>query len=149
MCRNWVQIGLDKIHVQRYWVRVSHHLSSRFTGSLCVKQGCCSSTALFNIYENGLHDLFKDCVCDPVKRECKRTNSLSWTDDLFLVSTTRNGLQTRLGRLTHWGRDKMAGIFQTTFSIAFSWMKMYEYRLRFHWNLFLTFELTIFQHWFR
>ena len=27
--------------------------------------------------------------------------------------------------LTHWGRDKMAAIFQTIFSNAFSWMKMY------------------------
>ena len=26
---------------------------------------------------------------------------------------------------------------------------MYEYRLKFHWNLFLRFQLTIFQHWFR
>ena len=30
---------------------------------------------------------------------------------------------------THWGRDKMAAIFQTTFSNAFSWMKMYEISL--------------------
>ena len=28
------------------------------------------------------------------------------------------------GPLTHWGLDKMADIFQTTFSNAFSWMKM-------------------------
>ena len=35
--------------------------------------------------------------------------------------------------LTHWGRDKMAAIIQTTFSSAFSWIKMYEFRLRFHW----------------
>ena len=27
--------------------------------------------------------------------------------------------------LTHWGRDKMTAISQTTFSNAFSWMKMY------------------------
>ena len=33
--------------------------------------------------------------------------------------------------LTHWGRDKMAAIFQTTFFNAFSWMKMYEFRLTF------------------
>ena len=26
--------------------------------------------------------------------------------------------------LTHWGRDKMTTILQTTFSSAFSWMKM-------------------------
>ena len=32
---------------------------------------------------------------------------------------------------------------------AFSRMKKYEFRLRFHWILFLRFELTIFQHWFR
>ena len=48
-------------------------------------------------------------------------------------------------KLTHWGRDKMPAIFQTTFSDAFSWMKMYEFWLRFHWRLFLT----TFQHWFR
>ena len=51
--------------------------------------------------------------------------------------------------LPNWGRDKMAAISQTTFSNAFSWMKMYEFRLWFHWNLFLMFQLTIFQHWFR
>ena len=50
-------------------------------------------------------------------------------------------------KLTHWGWDKIA-ISQTTFSNAFSWMKMYEFCLRFHWSLFLRFELTIFQHWF-
>ena len=32
--------------------------------------------------------------------------------------------------LTHWGRDKMAAIFLTTFSSAFSWMKMFEFWLK-------------------
>ena len=50
--------------------------------------------------------------------------------------------------LTHWGRDKMAAIFQTTFSTAFSWMKMLKSRLKFHWCLFLRVQSTIFQHWF-
>ena len=36
--------------------------------------------------------------------------------------------------LTHWGRDKMAAIFQTTFSNAFYWMKLFKFRLRFHWS---------------
>ena len=38
--------------------------------------------------------------------------------------------------LTHWGRDKMAAISQTTLSNAFSWMKMLEFWLKFHWSLF-------------
>ena len=54
-----------------------------------------------------------------------------------------------LSSLTHWGRDKMAAIFQTTFSSWFSWMKMNEFRLIFHWSLFIRVQLTIFQHWFR
>ena len=43
----------------------------------------------------------------------------------------------------------MDAISQTTFSSAFSWMKMFEYRLKFHWSLFLRVQLTISQHWFR
>ena len=44
---------------------------------------------------------------------------------------------------------QMDAISQTTFSSAFSWMKMFEFRLKFHWSLFLRVQLTIFQHWFR
>ena len=51
--------------------------------------------------------------------------------------------------LTHWGRDKMAVVLQTTLSFTSSWMKMLEFRWRFHWSLFLRVQLTIFQHWFR
>ena len=39
----------------------------------------------------------------------------------------------------------MDAISQTTFSNAFSWMKMFEYRLKFHWSLFLRVQLTISQ----
>ena len=48
-----------------------------------------------------------------------------------------------------WSWDKMAAIFQTTLPNAFSWMKMFEYRLRFHRSLFISVQLIIFQHWFR
>ena len=51
--------------------------------------------------------------------------------------------------LTHWGRDQMNAISQTMFSNAFSWMKLFDYRLKFHWSLFLKVQLTISQHWFR
>ena len=47
------------------------------------------------------------------------------------------------------GRHFPDDIFQTTFSNGFSWMKMCEFRLTFHWSLFLGFQLTIFQHCFR
>ena len=47
-----------------------------------------------------------------------------------------------------WAETKFS-ISQTTFSQAFSWMKMYEIWLRFHWSLFLRVQLTIFQYFFR
>ena len=51
--------------------------------------------------------------------------------------------------LTHWGRVNMDAISQMTFSNAFSWMKMLEFRLKFRWSLFLRVQFNIFQHWFR
>ena len=39
-------------------------------------------------------------------------------------------------KLRYWGPDKIAAVFQMTFSNAFSWMKMHEFRFRFHWSLF-------------
>ena len=79
-------------------------------------------------------------------------NQLKFHSKLFPVVhvtiTMKNLLNCQCG-LTHCGRDKMAAIFRTTFSNALSWMKMLECRLINHWNLFLSFELTIFQHWFR
>ena len=44
---------------------------------------------------------------------------------------------------------QMDAISQTTFSNAFSWKKMFEFRLKFHWSLFPRVPLTISQQWFR
>ena len=51
--------------------------------------------------------------------------------------------------LIHLPLDKMSAISQTIFSNALSWMKMYEFQLKFHWSLFLKVQLIILQHWFR
>ena len=45
--------------------------------------------------------------------------------------------------------DKMAGIFQTTFSNAFSCKKSFVFWFEFQWSLFLRIQLITFQHWFR
>ena len=49
----------------------------------------------------------------------------------------------------YWGRNKMASISQTTLPNAFSWMKMYKFRLTIHWNLSLRVQSKIFHYWFR
>ena len=76
-----------------------------------------------------------------------------WIDRSVQTDTPSHKMHHLIGHnmalLTHWGRDKMAAVSQTTLSNAFSWMKMLEFRLGFHWSLFLRFEITIFHHWFR
>ena len=58
------------------------------------------------------------------------------SDTCFGMNRTVHWCFTLWG-LTHWGRDKMAAISQTTHSNPFSWMRIFDFRL------------TIFQHWFR
>ena len=69
--------------------------------------------------------------------------------DKMPLTEIPKGSWAHAGFLTHWGRDKMAAVSQSTLSNAFSGMKMLEFRLRFHWSLFLRVKLTIVQHWFR
>ena len=38
--------------------------------------------------------------------------------------------------LTDWGGDKVAAIFQTKFSNASSWIKIFKFRLEIRWSLF-------------
>ena len=64
----------------------------------------------------------------------------------WLLSTLRLQISYHL---IHWGRDIIAAIWQMTFSNAFSSMKVFKFRWRLHWSLFLRFQSTIFQHWFR
>ena len=71
---------------------------------------------------------------------------------LFLVGPlyTNNSIpQKQYFFLTHWCRDNMDAISQTIFWNSFSWMKMFQLRLKFDWSLFPRVHLTIFQHWFR
>ena len=46
------------------------------------------------------------------------------------------------GTVCNWGRNKMVANFLMTFLNTFSWIKMYEFRWRFHQSFFLRVQLT-------
>ena len=84
-----------------------------------------------------------DIIPVPVKKLCR-----IWSMDHLNPQTTNITITTIQSweyacRISHGGRDKMAGISQTTYSNAFSWMKIYEFRLKCHWILFQRIKLTI------
>ena len=63
-----------------------------------MKQGCMLSPVLSNIFQNDLHECF-DETCEPAKLHNISLNSLSWADDLVLISETKEGLQKCLDKL--------------------------------------------------
>ena len=58
----------------------------------------------------------------------------NYTHSFLWDVTTRPCSTPGRGRLTHRDRDKMDANFMTIFSYAFSWMKIYEFRLKFFPN---------------
>ena len=90
----------------KYQVKTKHGLSDIFSTNCGVKQGCSLSPVLSNIFQNDLHTIFKES-CDSVKLNDVYFNSLSWADDLVLISKSALGLQQCLNNLqsytTKWG----------------------------------------------
>ena len=80
-------------------------------------------------------DLWK--VCQYAGEDTFSTLVNTWgSGTLKLYSLNLHSLNKHKGELTHWGREKMAAISQTTLSSAFSWMKLSEFRSKFHWSFF-------------
>ena len=118
---------------------------------------CYICTASYRIILRAYHDTYRSlCIGDiPVCRCIVSALMLTTSHDATTYGVVRKNMlsQDHLSyhyiSLTHWGRDKMAANLQTTLSKAFSWMKVFEFRLKFHWGLFLRVQLSIFQLWFR
>ena len=78
-------------------------------------------------------NIFKSRVGDIIKLFRTWIICFLWFCPTQKLHTSRHAAQHGLqpAPLSHWGRDQMDAISQTTFSSAFSWMKMYEFRLKF------------------
>ena len=84
----------------------------------------------------------------------KRPTLSSKTDMKIMGYQSRQCIQLVISTTKHTQINslrprQMDAIFQTTFSNAFSSIKMYEFLLKFHWSLFLGVQFTIFHHWLR
>ena len=127
-CVKWYSVG-DISWQQPIWHQIvtnwydSHVMSFVFPHQDSVKSDIRSSIAKFITFNAGHQQSQYWATPSYTSRHFQLFNSL---------------------RLRQNGRHFANDIFT-----AYSWMEMYEFRLEFHWNLFLRVQLTIFHHWFR
>ena len=116
---------------------------------MAARRHASSDSWLRFVIQNGNTKFFFSLYIYTLLSRFERSGLLLWWQLFWFTLLWWNNIFGTYFRITHWSRDKMAAIVQTIFSDEFFWMKIYEFRLRFHWNLFLRVQLTISQHWFR
>ena len=85
----------------QYAVKVNNIITESFLSKTGVKQGCPLSPLLSNLFQNDLHEIF-DESCEPIVLNKTMLNSLSWADDLVLMSKSPTGLQNCLNKLAEY-----------------------------------------------
>jgi len=84
-----------------YQIHCGKGLSQPIHSEKGLKQGCNLSPILSNIVQNDIHNIFNN-DCDPVCLGNNYFNSMSWADDLVLISSTEAGLQNALDSLSNY-----------------------------------------------
>ena len=84
-------------------VKIENKFSDFFRIERGVKQGDSLSPTLFNCFINDLHSVF-DSTCDPVCLDTRKINTLSFADDLVILSESAKGLQLALKKLENYCR---------------------------------------------
>ena len=87
-----------------YIIKNNGEFSKQIISNMGVKQGCNLSPLLFNIFINDIHDIF-DKSCCPLDIDSCKLSSISFADDLVILSESSNGLQNSLNKLNNYCTD--------------------------------------------
>lgn len=85
-------------------IKIKNKFSTFFNLERGVKQGDSLSPTLFNCFINDLHVIF-DSSCYPLVLEKSNVASLSFADDLVILSSTQEGLTNSLNKLDKYCFD--------------------------------------------
>ena len=75
------------------------------SSKLGLKQGCPLSPMLFNLYIDGVKNIF-DQSCEPIEIQDRYINHFMYADDLVLLSYSKTGLQNCLLKLQAFSKEK-------------------------------------------
>ena len=85
-------------------VKIGHVLSGMFKSDIGVYQGDVLSPILFNMYIDDVTQQF-DSKCDPATIGDMHVSSLLYADDIVLLSTTEEGLQSSVQKLSAFCKE--------------------------------------------
>ena len=83
-------------------IKLSSGLNKFFETNIGMKQGCVISPTLFNIFLNHIPDIFDINTSDPVTLYKTILNCLVYADDISIMSTSTQGLQHCLNKLSDY-----------------------------------------------
>ena len=82
----------------KYCIKMQGGYADLIESFVGLKQGCVLSPLLFNLFIDDIKDIF-DNTCHPVHLYDTDLNHMLYADDLIILSTTSEGLQTCLDKL--------------------------------------------------
>ena len=123
-------------------VRIWEKIDCIITALHCTFR-CCCNTVQYVIFYQALHWHSRYQTLISQKTPHSSPSWLNYVVFIVRIWEKTDQIYQHSIALTHWGWDKMDTISQMAFSNACSWMKTHKFRLRFHWSLFLRFELII------
>ena len=94
----------DMYSLSKSAVKIQNKISNYFHLQRGVKQGDSLSPTLFNCFINDMHSIF-DTSSNPLILEESKIASLSFADDLVILSSTPGGLQNSLDKLEKYCFD--------------------------------------------
>ena len=94
---NFLKILMQIYTDHKVFVRLSEGLLQPIITTIGLKQGCCLSGLLFNLFVNDLPSIF-DLSCDPVSILDENMSCLLWADDLLIMSRSAKGLQNAIDK---------------------------------------------------
>ena len=89
----------------KYSIKLPEGFLDPIDSNLGLKQGCPLSPLLFNLYIDDINGIFDD-TCNPIPLQDEMINHFLYADDLVLVSSSAEGLQKCLNRLSDFASHK-------------------------------------------
>ena len=95
---NFLKILQKMYSENNIYIKLSEGLCEPFVSTVGVLQGETNSPLIFNLFVNKISEVFDDS-CDPVMINNTPQSCLLWSDDLFVVSQSAEGLQNAISNV--------------------------------------------------